>query len=172
MRFLLQLFISSRLFRIFCSNIKSVFKIQRISYGAYFLGTGNYFHQMAMLVNYKTTDISSILLQELQIYRLLNLVIKNAIPFSYIYLTYPCLYALDIQQILSIAGRHLNNSLSPFPQVLHARDIIPLDPNGFSDPFVIIELLPHRVFPHCSEQQTNVHKKTLHPIFDECFEFR
>lgn len=152
MRFLLQLFISSRLFRIFCSNIKSVFKIQRISYGAYFLGTGNYFHQMAMLVNYKTTDISSILF--------------------YIYLTYPCLYALDIQQILSIAGRHLNNSLSPFPQVLHARDIIPLDPNGFSDPFVIIELLPHRVFPHCSEQQTNVHKKTLHPIFDECFEFR
>lgn len=56
-------------------------------------------------------------------------------------------------------------------QVLHARDIIPLDPNGFSDPFVIIELLPHRVFPHCNEQQTNVHKKTLHPIFDECFEF-
>lgn len=56
-------------------------------------------------------------------------------------------------------------------QVLHARDIIPLDPNGFSDPFVIIELLPHKVFPHCNEQQTNVHKKTLHPIFDECFEF-
>lgn len=55
--------------------------------------------------------------------------------------------------------------------MLHARDIIPLDPNGFSDPFVIIELLPHRVFPHCNEQQTNVHKKTLHPIFDECFEF-
>lgn len=55
--------------------------------------------------------------------------------------------------------------------MLHARDIIPLDPNGFSDPFVIIELLPHRVFVHCNEQQTNVHKKTLHPIFDECFEF-
>lgn len=55
--------------------------------------------------------------------------------------------------------------------MLHARDIIPLDPNGFSDPFVIIELLPHRIFPHCNEQQTNVHKKTLHPIFDECFEF-
>lgn len=55
--------------------------------------------------------------------------------------------------------------------MLHARDIIPLDPNGYSDPFVIIELLPHRVFAHCNEQQTNVHKKTLHPIFDECFEF-
>ncbi|XP_055846829.1 BAI1-associated protein 3 [Episyrphus balteatus] len=56
-------------------------------------------------------------------------------------------------------------------EVLHARDIIPLDPNGFSDPFVIIELLPRRVFAHCTEQQTNVHKKTLNPVFDECFEF-
>ncbi|XP_055620183.1 BAI1-associated protein 3 isoform X2 [Toxorhynchites rutilus septentrionalis] len=56
-------------------------------------------------------------------------------------------------------------------EVLHAKDVIPLDPNGFSDPFVIIELLPRRVFSHCSEQQTNVHKKTLNPVFDECFEF-
>ncbi|KFB48238.1 AGAP005816-PA-like protein [Anopheles sinensis] len=56
-------------------------------------------------------------------------------------------------------------------EILHAKDVIPLDPNGFSDPFVIIELLPRRVFSHCSEQQTNVHKKTLNPVFDECFEF-
>ncbi|XP_039440945.1 BAI1-associated protein 3 isoform X3 [Culex pipiens pallens] len=56
-------------------------------------------------------------------------------------------------------------------EVLHAKDVIPLDPNGFSDPFVIVELLPRRVFSHCSEQQTNVHKKTLNPVFDECFEF-
>ncbi|CAH1112489.1 unnamed protein product [Psylliodes chrysocephalus] len=70
-----------------------------------------------------------------------------------------------------LAVRAYFNHDSLCVEVLHARDIIPLDPNGFSDPFVIIELLPHRVFPHCSEQQTNVHKKTLHPIFDECFEF-
>ncbi|XP_066592429.1 BAI1-associated protein 3 isoform X2 [Prorops nasuta] len=56
-------------------------------------------------------------------------------------------------------------------EVINARDVIPLDPNGFSDPFVIIELLPRRVFEHCAEQQTNVKKKTLHPMFDECFEF-
>ena len=41
---------------------------------------------------------------------------------------------------------------------------------GFSDPFVIIELLPRKMFSHCSEQQTNVQKKTLNPMFDECFE--
>uniref|UniRef100_T1GHI7 C2 domain-containing protein n=1 Tax=Megaselia scalaris TaxID=36166 RepID=T1GHI7_MEGSC len=56
-------------------------------------------------------------------------------------------------------------------EVLHAKDIIPLDPNGFSDPFVIIELLPKKIFSHCTEQQTNVHKRTLNPVFDECFEF-
>ncbi|KAL1518076.1 hypothetical protein ABEB36_001756 [Hypothenemus hampei] len=71
----------------------------------------------------------------------------------------------------NLAVRAYFNHDSLCVEVLHARDIIPLDPNGFSDPFVIIELLPKRVFPHCNEQQTNVHKKTLHPIFDECFEF-
>ncbi|XP_065160507.1 BAI1-associated protein 3 isoform X2 [Atheta coriaria] len=71
----------------------------------------------------------------------------------------------------ALAVRAYFNHDSLCVEVLQARDVIPLDPNGFSDPFVIIELLPTRVFPHCNEQQTNVHKKTLHPIFDECFEF-
>ncbi|XP_054012267.1 BAI1-associated protein 3 isoform X1 [Hylaeus anthracinus] len=56
-------------------------------------------------------------------------------------------------------------------EVINAKNVIPLDPNGFSDPFVIIELLPRRVFEHCTEQRTNVKKKTLNPTFDECFEF-
>ncbi|XP_072386969.1 BAI1-associated protein 3 [Diabrotica undecimpunctata] len=71
----------------------------------------------------------------------------------------------------SLAVRAYFNHDSLCVEVLHARDIIPLDPNGYSDPFVIIELLPHRMFPLCSTQQTNVHKKTLNPNFDECFEF-
>lgn len=57
-----------------------------------------------------------------------------------------------------LAVRAYFNHDSLCVEVLHARDIIPLDPNGFSDPFVIIELLPRRVFSHCNEQQTNVHK--------------
>ncbi|XP_063228828.1 BAI1-associated protein 3 [Bacillus rossius redtenbacheri] len=71
--------------------------------------------------------------------------------------------------VLSVRAYFNHDSLCV--EVLNARDVIPLDPNGFSDPFVIIELLPRNVFTHCTEQQTNVQKKTLNPMFDECFEF-
>lgn len=60
-----------------------------------------------------------------------------------------------------LAVRAYFNHDSLCVEVLHARDIIPLDPNGFSDPFVIVELLPRKVFMHCAEQQTNVHKVKL-----------
>ena len=55
---------------------------------------------------------------------------------------------------------------------LHATvlELMGLDPNGLSDPFVIIELLPRRLFPNCSEQQTSVRRRNLNPVFDECFE--
>lgn len=70
--------------------------------------------------------------------------------------------------VLSIRVYFHHDSLSV--EVLSARDVIPLDPNGLSDPFVIIELLPRRLFPNCSEQKTSVKHKTLNPVFDECFE--
>lgn len=70
--------------------------------------------------------------------------------------------------VLSIRVYFHHDSLSV--EVLSARDVIPLDPNGLSDPFVIVELLPRRLFPSCSEQKTSVKHKTLNPVFDECFE--
>lgn len=70
--------------------------------------------------------------------------------------------------VLSIRVYFHHDSLSV--EILSARDVIPLDPNGLSDPFVIIELLPRRLFPNCSEQQTSVKRRTLNPVFDECFE--
>lgn len=56
-------------------------------------------------------------------------------------------------------------------EVFSARDVIPLDPTGLSDPYVIIELLPKRIFPNCPERSTAVQKATLNPQFDETFEF-
>ena len=54
--------------------------------------------------------------------------------------------------------------------VLNGRNVIPLDPNGLSDPFVLIELCPRHLFPNQSVQQTLIIKKTLNPTFDESFE--
>ncbi|XP_043825296.1 BAI1-associated protein 3 isoform X1 [Dromiciops gliroides] len=56
-------------------------------------------------------------------------------------------------------------------EVLHAADLIALDANGLSDPFVIVELCPHHVFPLARSQRTQVKTKTLHPVYDELFHF-
>lgn len=42
-------------------------------------------------------------------------------------------------------------------------------PSGLSDPFVIVELCPHHLFPMAKSQRTQVKLKTLHPVFDELF---
>ncbi|XP_010790700.1 BAI1-associated protein 3-like [Notothenia coriiceps] len=56
-------------------------------------------------------------------------------------------------------------------EILHAADIIALDANGLSDPFVIVEVCPHHLFPMAKSQRTQVKLKTLHPVFDELFYF-
>ncbi|XP_041634130.1 BAI1-associated protein 3 [Cheilinus undulatus] len=56
-------------------------------------------------------------------------------------------------------------------EILHAADIMALDANGLSDPFVIVELCPHHLFPLAKSQRTQVKLKTLHPVFDELFYF-
>ncbi|XP_049624315.1 BAI1-associated protein 3 [Suncus etruscus] len=55
--------------------------------------------------------------------------------------------------------------------VLHAADLPPLDANGLSDPFVIVELGPPHLFPMIRSQRTQVKSRTLHPVFDELFHF-
>ncbi|XP_012943317.1 BAI1-associated protein 3 [Aplysia californica] len=57
-------------------------------------------------------------------------------------------------------------------EVLTAKDLIPLDANGLSDPYVLVSLAPEHVFPHVTTQSTKIIKKTLNPMFDESFEFQ
>ncbi|MBN3280500.1 BAIP3 protein, partial [Polyodon spathula] len=59
-----------------------------------------------------------------------------------------------------------------YVEILHAADLIALDTNGLSDPFVIVELCPHHSFPKAKSQRTQVKNKTLHPVFDELFHFQ
>lgn len=54
--------------------------------------------------------------------------------------------------------------------VIGAKQIIALDTNGLSDPFVVIELLPKIRFPSQIITKTKVVSKSLNPIFDETFE--
>ena len=54
--------------------------------------------------------------------------------------------------------------------VLSAKDIIPLDANGLSDPYVVVAFCPSHTFPTVPVQTTKIVKKTLNPEFDEFFE--
>lgn len=54
--------------------------------------------------------------------------------------------------------------------VLGAKQVIPLDTNGLSDPFVIVELVPKFRYPNQQSFKTKVVSKTLNPVFDESFE--
>ncbi|KAK2112070.1 Protein unc-13 D [Saguinus oedipus] len=56
-------------------------------------------------------------------------------------------------------------------ELLSASSLLPLDSNGSSDPFVQLTLEPRHDFPELAARETQKHKKDLHPLFDETFEF-
>lgn len=55
-------------------------------------------------------------------------------------------------------------------EVFKCRNLLPMDANGLSDPYVEIELKPHFMFPNTLKQTSSVIKKTLNPIYNEIFE--
>lgn len=66
-------------------------------------------------------------------------------------------------------GNRNHEDHNSFP-VLGAKQVIPLDTNGLSDPFVIVELVPKFRYPNQQSFKTKVVSKTLNPVFDESFE--
>uniref|UniRef100_A0A669QDR3 Unc-13 homolog D n=1 Tax=Phasianus colchicus TaxID=9054 RepID=A0A669QDR3_PHACC len=56
-------------------------------------------------------------------------------------------------------------------EVLNAANLIPLDSNGSSDPFVQLTLEPRHEFPEVVARCTQCKRNELHPLFDEAFEF-
>ncbi|KAK3599282.1 hypothetical protein CHS0354_028639 [Potamilus streckersoni] len=73
--------------------------------------------------------------------------------------------------ILNIRTWYKSDTSTLLVEVLSAKDIIPLDANGLSDPYVVIQFYPEHCFTNVPTQQTKVVKKTLHPLFEESFEF-
>ncbi|XP_048343654.1 protein unc-13 homolog D isoform X2 [Sphaerodactylus townsendi] len=56
-------------------------------------------------------------------------------------------------------------------EVLNAVNLLPLDSNGSSDPFVQLTLEPRHEFPEVVTRSTQCIKNNLHPLFDEVFDF-
>ncbi|XP_011616836.1 protein unc-13 homolog D isoform X2 [Takifugu rubripes] len=56
-------------------------------------------------------------------------------------------------------------------EVLNAVNLLPMDSNGLSDPFVQLCLEPNHVFPMVETRCTQVKRCDLNPLFDEEFEF-
>ncbi|CAJ0946889.1 unnamed protein product, partial [Mesorhabditis belari] len=73
--------------------------------------------------------------------------------------------------ILNLRAYYNAKSQTLVLDVIGAKQVIPLDTNGLSDPFVVIELVPKARFSSQPVLKTKVVPKTLNPIFDETFEF-
>uniref|UniRef100_A0A8C6SG08 Unc-13 homolog D (C. elegans) n=1 Tax=Neogobius melanostomus TaxID=47308 RepID=A0A8C6SG08_9GOBI len=56
-------------------------------------------------------------------------------------------------------------------EVLNAVNLLPMDSNGFSDPFVQLCLEPSHVFPEAEPRSTQIKSCDLNPLFDEVFDF-
>ncbi|KAB0801825.1 hypothetical protein PPYR_04011 [Photinus pyralis] len=68
---------------------------------------------------------------------------------------------------LTVRLQFLNTDLKI--EIINARNLIPMDSNGFADSFVRICLLPEEKFTNITKPKTQTHNKNLFPLYDETF---
>ena len=83
-------------------------------------------------------------------------------------LTVEILHAADIMA-LDANGKSVKIKLKVVILKLNLHSLSSGSSSGLSDPFVIVEVCPHHLFPMAKSQRTQVKLKTLHPVFDELF---
>uniref|UniRef100_A0A0N4Z372 C2 domain-containing protein n=1 Tax=Parastrongyloides trichosuri TaxID=131310 RepID=A0A0N4Z372_PARTI len=74
--------------------------------------------------------------------------------------------------ILNVRAYYNQKSQTLVIDIIGAKQIIALDSNGLSDPYVVVELVPHFRFSNLTSLKTKVVSKSLNPIFNETFEFQ
>uniref|UniRef100_A0A915JTW0 Uncharacterized protein n=1 Tax=Romanomermis culicivorax TaxID=13658 RepID=A0A915JTW0_ROMCU len=136
---------------------------------------------IALLVNYFHADgqgVSQNTIQEDKLYKELTILLQlNQVPTqSLIEKYYETLYAQqeDMKEfkygLLNVRAYFNSQSSLLVLDIASAKNIIPLDSNGLSDPFVITEVVPVSLFPNSKTFKTRVINKTLNPVFDETFQ--
>ncbi|XP_043933161.1 protein unc-13 homolog D [Protopterus annectens] len=72
---------------------------------------------------------------------------------------------------VTIKGFYRNSEQKLYIEILNAVNLLPMDSNGYSDPFVQLTLEPKHIFPQVEMRTTDCKKNELNPLFDESFEF-
>ncbi|EDO49802.1 predicted protein, partial [Nematostella vectensis] len=76
----------------------------------------------------------------------------------------------DIKGDIEMSLKYNHREQLLLVKVIRARDLVPRDLNGKSDPYVVLELVPDRLEE--GTKKTRFKQKTLNPVFNEIFQFK
>ncbi|CAF0837246.1 unnamed protein product [Brachionus calyciflorus] len=113
------------------------------------------FKQLKRYLNYSRMDTQNLI----QLYYQEMIEIQNSLRFG------------DYGKLICRACYHCKEQILAV-EILKCKNILPMDQNGLSDPYVEIDLKPKFVFLSCDKQTTSVVKKTLNPVYNETFDFK